>query len=128
MLWAISTALRTQKIGMSHPKFKTYAAALSQLCRKLLSDLLPGAVRIPGSVNERMSKLVHQHVYAIVKGGKTVEEIVEEVKSKTISMSQKPKGYVPLMGESSGSQSLVNISENVDRARIKRQISFDKFV
>lgn len=77
-----------------------------------------------------MSKLVHQHVYAIVKGGKTVEEIVKEVKSKTISMSQKPKGYVPLMGESSGSQSLVNISENVDRAnqtRIKRQISFDKF-
>ncbi|XP_044740118.1 uncharacterized protein LOC123301446 [Chrysoperla carnea] len=146
MLWAISTALRTQNIGMSHPNFKTYASVLSQICKRLLSDLLPGQTRLPGSVNERMSKIAHQHVYAVVKG-KTVDEIVDEVKTKSILLSQKPKGYIApdnfnLDGNNRRNTSIlttaavettenmnhlvINDHQKLDKSRIRRQIMFDK--
>lgn len=52
LLWAVAEALRSHNIGMSHPQFKTYAAVLARLTRKLLSE----DKQTTGSTSEKMLK------------------------------------------------------------------------
>ncbi|KYM99361.1 PREDICTED: uncharacterized protein LOC108776781 [Cyphomyrmex costatus] len=63
LLWAVAEALRSKGIGMSHPKFKQYAANLARTIKKFMPDLENRNIpRKPGSTSDRMLKLAKHHV------------------------------------------------------------------
>ncbi|XP_058797580.1 uncharacterized protein LOC131667860 [Phymastichus coffea] len=68
LLWAVSQALRSKGIGMSHPQFKQYATALGRTVRKYMPDLEnKNAPKKPGSTTDRMLKLAKRYVIVIVE-------------------------------------------------------------
>ncbi|XP_024868449.1 uncharacterized protein LOC112452458 [Temnothorax curvispinosus] len=67
LLWAVAEALRSKGIGMSHPKFKQYAANLARTIKKFMPDLENRNIpRKPGSTSDRMLKLAKHHVLFLV--------------------------------------------------------------
>ncbi|XP_070164683.1 uncharacterized protein Mi [Polyergus mexicanus] len=67
LLWAVAEALRCKGIGMSHPKFKQYAASLARIIKKFMPDLENRNIpRKPGSTTDRMLKLAKHHVLFLI--------------------------------------------------------------
>ncbi|XP_018051013.1 PREDICTED: uncharacterized protein LOC108688958 [Atta colombica] len=67
LLWAVAEALRSKGIGMSHPKFKQYAANLARTIKKFMPDLENRNIpRKPGSTSDRMLKLAKHHVLFLI--------------------------------------------------------------
>ncbi|XP_014485780.1 PREDICTED: uncharacterized protein LOC106750162 [Dinoponera quadriceps] len=67
LLWAVAEALRSKGIGMSHPRFKQYAANLARTIKKFMPDLENKNIpRKPGSTSDRMLKLAKHHVLFLI--------------------------------------------------------------
>ncbi|GLV40568.1 minus [Carabus blaptoides fortunei] len=97
LLWAVSEALRTQQISMSHPQFRTYASILCKVVKYLMPDLLNNGPRQPGSTSDRMLRIARQHCYAVTRG-KSFEEIIQVAKEASANLKnlKPPTGYVSL--------------------------------
>lgn len=65
LLWAVAEALRSHNIGMSHPQFKTHAAVLARLTKKLISE----DKQKTGSTSEKMLKYVVFSIYQCLYNG-----------------------------------------------------------
>ncbi|XP_020285991.1 uncharacterized protein LOC109855797 isoform X2 [Pseudomyrmex gracilis] len=67
LFWAVTEALRSKGIDMSHPKFKQYATHLARTIKKYMPDLENRDIpRKPGSTSERMLKLAKHHVLLLI--------------------------------------------------------------
>lgn len=149
LLWAVSEALRTQQIGMSHPKFRTFAPILCKIVKHLMPDLLSKGPRQPGSTSDRMLRIARQHVFAVTRG-KNFDDILQQIKETEANFKnlKQPTGYVPPESFKSDEKlknvlqdKVLNIESNMkivrspdskvglrdenNKARIKRQILFD---
>lgn len=90
--WAVYEALKSRSIGISHPKFKTYASVLARVTRRFLPNLSANAPRPEGGTSEKMLRIARQHVHAVISG-KSVDEIVLEVEVNK-NRARRPVGYV----------------------------------
>lgn len=93
--WAVYEALKTQKIGASHPQYKTFACNLARVTRRFLPNLSANAPRPEGGTSERMLRIARQHVFAVTRG-KSVDEIVQNFMENKSKIQPKPTGYVGL--------------------------------
>lgn len=91
--WAVYEALKTQKIGVNHPQYKTYACNLARVTRRFLPNLSANVPRPEGGTSERMLRIARQHVFAVTRG-KTVDEIIQNVLESRAKILPKPIGYV----------------------------------
>nr|XP_034183988.1 uncharacterized protein LOC117606086 [Osmia lignaria]XP_034183989.1 uncharacterized protein LOC117606086 [Osmia lignaria] len=72
LLWAVAEALRSEGVGMSHPKFKPYATNLVRIIKKLMPELENKNIpRKLGSTSDRMLKLAKHHVLSVINARPT---------------------------------------------------------
>lgn len=117
--------MRSQKIGINHPKFKAYASTLARVTRRFLPNLSANAPRPEGGTSERMLRIARQHVFAVTRG-KTVDEIVQTVLENKMKIPIKPTGYIGLDTENDKN---IKNKENIfhDKSNIICNNSNDKF-
>lgn len=96
--WAVYEALKTQKIGVSHPQYKAFACCLARVTRRFLPNLSANAPRPEGGTSERMLRIARQHVFAVTRG-KSVDEIIQNVLESRSKIQPRPVGYVGLDDE-----------------------------
>ncbi|XP_055387860.1 uncharacterized protein LOC129616304 [Condylostylus longicornis] len=70
LLWAVSKALQNQKIGVSHPKFKSYVSTLARAVKRLFLQFY----KKRNSTSEVLLKLSKKYVYSVINE-KTADEI-----------------------------------------------------